>query len=253
MRSGVWVAVAALLLSFISSADARTSEWRPFSVHDRQGAVEATLTYEAAPGLVGILVYRHVTLVVRRAGILAIRYEIRSGVLGNQPGGLLYETPAPRLRLVDVWGDSVPEAMVEYSSGGQGCCWITDIGILVGGHGHLLTHTFETLGVDSQRYQGQFQFVTQDERFVCIFSACPDSTFPIQVFAIDPTGRRFIDVTRTRGQAIEAQAGELIATPSPKREPFPSSDLQPMNSGLPSGQTRQKQRQRRGNGRQQNG
>jgi hypothetical protein len=171
--------------------------------------VEATLSYEAKRnGIVaGVGAYRNASLFVRRGGQLLIAVQISGGLQGDRPGGLLGSgTPPPKLTLEEVWGSREPEAVVEFNTGGQGCCEIVDVG-LIDSHtrGRVLSRNFGA-GWRGQRYKGRFEFVSWDYRFFCTFTSCAYSTLPLQIFAIDAAGRSFADVTRTRRQAIEAQA-----------------------------------------------
>jgi hypothetical protein len=61
-----------------------------------------------------------------------------------------------------------------------------------------------------QRRDGIFYFVSRDQRFFCVFTDCASSTTPIQVFAIDKPGHRFVDVSRTRPGLITADATALF-------------------------------------------
>jgi hypothetical protein len=108
---------------------------------------------------------------------------------------------------MNVWGGGEPEALVSYSSGGQGCCSMTAIAI-PSGSPHILLHNFGQ-GWRGQRRGGGFQFVSSDGRFSCAFTSCATSILPLKVLKLDSTGRRLLDVTRTRRQAIEEQAGVI--------------------------------------------
>ena len=121
-----WAALVCAILAFSASAGS-AAEARRVVVRKRSGMVEASLSYQAAPvaGMPGIG-YRRMRLLVRRAGRLAIDFGIRV------PGGVLLGTPPPQLTLENVWGDQGPEVLVGFNTGGQGCCEIADVGLIVG-------------------------------------------------------------------------------------------------------------------------
>jgi hypothetical protein len=52
---------------------------------------------------------------------------------------------------------------------------------------------------------------------MCAFTDCADSGEPIRVLGVDAAGRRFVDVTKRRRDAVERDAAQLWA--SYRREP----------------------------------
>lgn len=204
------VVFAASALALPSRATA-TVAWKHAAINERSGQINAALHYETTAGHGSPSgIYRRVKLVVRRAGRVLIDYQIRGGRLGTQPGGVLGITGRPHLtlKLESVWGDSLPEAVVNVFDGGQICCWIAYVGLITRHSGRVVSHEF---GVDwhGQRYHGRFEFVSHDKRFSCAFASCAASVLPVEIFAIGREGTRFVNITRMRRQAVETQAAVI--------------------------------------------
>jgi hypothetical protein len=211
MIGRVSVVLAFLALLLVGGADGSAS-WERVSVTRHAGTVGATLSYDRRRTEVGHLRatdYRRVRLVVRRAGKVVIDSPLRAPIQGVRT--------TLELTLRDVWGNAGPEAVVRASSCGNRCGEQLVVGLIgSGGHGRILLRDFggglpgrDTAWV-GQRRDGIFYFVSRDQRFFCVFTDCASSTTPIQVFAIDRSGDRFVDVSRTRPDLITADATDLL-------------------------------------------
>jgi hypothetical protein len=191
--------IACLALLAAGSASAGDG-WKSVTVERQQGKIDATLSYETRPDFTG-LKYRRMRLVVHRAGKLVIDWLFQAG-----------QESQVTLTLRNVWGDSQPEALVEINTGGNTCCVDLAVGLTGGGtqRGRLLMQGgFAFGGWDGQWHDGTFDFISTDYRFYCAFTSCAGTSTPIQIFAIDTEGDRFIDVTRSRPDLIKADALSL--------------------------------------------
>jgi hypothetical protein len=122
------------------------------------------------------------------------------------------------LTLRNVWGSAEPEALVETASCGNRCGVQLHVALSRDGGGRVLFHDFGSLWAgpraawDGQWRRGRFYFISSDRRFLCTFTSCAGSSVPPQVFAIDATGRGFVDVTRSRPDLVAASAKNLWHT-----------------------------------------
>ena len=140
-------------------------------------------------------------LVVRRAEKLVIDSPFRAG-----------QEARVTLTLRNVWGDSEPEALIDINTGGNTCCVDLAVGLTGGGtrRGRLLMKGgFAFGGWNGQWHDGTFDFISTDYRFYCAFTSCAGTPTPIQIFAIDAKGDRFVNVTRSRPDLIKADALSL--------------------------------------------
>ena len=192
MTARALAVLAALALAAQSSTSA-SGGWRHVTVKRQSGRIEATLSYEARAV---DQKYRRMTLVVRRSGTMVIDWLFQAG----------YEAGVA-LTLRNVWGNGDPEALVEIQTGGQICCAKIGVARVGGGQGgRVIFHDFGN-GWGGSRHEGTFDFVSSDTGFFCYFSDCASSSDgPIQIFAIDRAGSRFLDVTRSRPDLIAADA-----------------------------------------------
>jgi hypothetical protein len=203
----VAIVLAFLVLLLAGEADG-SAGWERVSVTRRAGTVEATLSYDRRRTEVGLLPatdYRRVRLVVRRSGKAVIDSPLRAPIHGVQT--------TLELTLRDVWGNAGPQAVVRASFCGNRCGEQVVVGLIdSGGRGRVLLHDFggglpgRDAAWGGQRRDGIFYFVSSDQRFFCVFTDCASSTTPIQVYAIDKSGRRFVDVSRTRPDLITVDA-----------------------------------------------
>ena len=191
-RALIALALAAVLLG--SSGASASDGWKRVTIERQQGRIAATLSYETN----AVDQYRQMTLVVRRSGTLVVDWLFPAG----------YQNGGVKLTLRNVWGDSDPEAIVQILSGGQSpCCTRIGVAVVDGAGGRVVLQ--DVGGWRGEWHDGTFYFVSDDERFFCVFSDCASSSGgPIQIFVIDPAGRRFVDVTRSRPDLIAADAAE---------------------------------------------
>lgn len=200
-----------IALGGVATASGGTG-WKHGSITRRAGTIEATLSYDRMSGASGSLPetdYRNVALVLRRDGKTVLHQRLPSPTQGVQTTlGLL---------LRNVWGSVEPEALVRTSSCGNRCGEQLAVALVIGSNGRLLLHGFDGgwPGANSawqgQRSDGTFYFISRDQRFFCEFTDCASSTTPIQVFGIDRSGHRFVDVSRTRGNLVNHDAAGLLA------------------------------------------
>lgn len=202
---GSFVLVAFVLLVGGASA---SGGWKHVTIQRKKGRIVATLSYDmrAISDGIGNTNIRRIRLVVGRAGKTVIDSRLRGGEI----------TLALTLR--NVWGDAEREALVDISSCGNRCSDSLHVGLVDGpAAGRVLLHGFGAFwpaprtAWHVQRHDGRFYFISRDQRFFCFFTDCASSTAPIQIFAIDESGRGFADVTRSRPDLIAADARRLWA------------------------------------------
>lgn len=179
--------------------------WKHVVVTRTSGDVSATLAYEMHQGVLGFATgqLRHATLLVRRRGVLVIDRRLDTSWAGHAS-----------LVLRNVWGDPEPEALAELTGCGNRCGYALYVGIAA-----TRVALFHNFGVEipkgnapgwtGQRRGDVFEFVTDDSRFFCEFADCASSTMPVQVLAVSTTGRRFVDVSRTRTDLLVPDARSL--------------------------------------------
>jgi hypothetical protein len=201
------LSVLAAFVLLVGSASA-SGGWRHVTIQRKKGTIEATLSYDTrgVRGLTGNADIRRTRLVVRRAGKTMIDSPL--------PGGEIILT----LTLRNVWGDAEPEALVDISSCGNRCSDSLRVALVDRpAAGRVLLHDFGAFwpgphtAWDVQRHDGRFDFISRDQRFFCFFTDCASSTTPIQIFAIEKSGRGFADVTLSRPDLIAADAKGLWA------------------------------------------
>jgi hypothetical protein len=205
-RIGIVLVLVAALVTLASGRAAASGSWKHVAITRHQGSIDATLSYDTRTvrGYLATIESRHITLVVRLAGKVVIDAHLRDGIQGIQS--------ELNLRLRNVWGGSEPEALVDVASCGNRCGVQLDVGLVgLGETGRVLFHDFNggwpgPRAWRGQWHDGRFEFVSLDQRFFCSFSNCADSGVPVQVFALAHSGRRFVDVTRSRPDLIEANA-----------------------------------------------
>ena len=212
-RGSVLLAALALLASGSASA---SGGWKHVRIDRHQGAIRATLSfsYETRPSRSGVLgrimliyEYRQVTLLVRRAGKIVI-----NDIWQGNPFGGQFTMPLPAgfaLTLRNVWGNVEPEALVTLWTGGNRCCDLLEVGLFASrDRGRVLFQSFplQTGVPEGNWYDGRFDFYSEDLRFICRFTVCADSSAPIQIFAINKEGTKFVDVTRSRPDLVRSDA-----------------------------------------------
>ena len=170
--------------------------WKRVTIERQQGAIHASLSFEAR-GRYGLAEYRRVALVVRRAGAVVVDdRRSRAPTSGSVTG----------LRMRNVWGDRAPEALVTIWTGGNACCTQIRVALVRAGAGGRVAVREFPFNWRVDRHHGRYDFVTSDHRFRCAFTACAGSSKPVQVFTIDRSGKRFVDVTRSRRDLVAASA-----------------------------------------------
>ena len=207
--------VGVSLLATSGGGSAATG-WKDVQVTRQQGQIAATLSYSyevrpSGPGWFGRLMptytYRDVRLVVRWAGAAVI-----NDLWDGNPFKRRFTLTIPAgfaLTLRDVWRSGQPEALVTMWTGGNRCCDLLEVGLVTGvRRGRVLFQSFPMVSGVPQGswHDGTYDFVSEDLRFMCAFTACAGSSDPIEIFAIDKAGRHFADVTRSRPDLVEADA-----------------------------------------------
>src|SRR6185437_9517860 len=109
MRRATPIAIAITAVALVGSSSAeraRAASWKHVTVDQRSGPVVATLSYERREQADGVAL-RDVSLAVRGSGTAPVHHTIANGV---------FDHPSLDLTLRNVWGDSVPEAVLDVSS-----------------------------------------------------------------------------------------------------------------------------------------
>jgi hypothetical protein len=148
---------------------------------------------------------REISLTVRHAGTTTMVRRIPGALAGYTDNSL-------ELTLRNVWGDAAPEALVDIASCVNRCGEQLYVALRPGRNWRMLIHDFGGFwpgahaAWSGQWHQGRFEFLSYDLRFFCHFTSCAGTWGPPQVWAIDKSGRGFMDVTRTRRDLVGSDA-----------------------------------------------
>lgn len=194
--------VVALVL--VSAGGASTRAWKYVSIVREDSDIRVVLSYErnTNPTSQVAPLNRDGRLVVWRQDrrILDVAYPVPA-----------FSSGPISLTLRNVWGDPLPEALVQADTGGNRCCLELGVAIIpTSGASRLLIHDFPGYaGWKGMWHDGRYQFVTADNRFDCAFTSCADASQPIRIYAIRKDGRGFADVTASRPDLIRKDAASL--------------------------------------------
>jgi hypothetical protein len=171
------------------------------TVAKHAGPVSAVMTIQRRTRGTGFYDYRRLRLVVRVSGKTVVDRLLCANLRCSI--GSHHE-----LGLANVWGGPLHEVVLNVFTGGAHCCFESLIALVDGPYrGRLLDKLWGDPGYEGQRVDGQYQFVTADDRFAYEFTAFAASGLPVQVLRIDQHGR-FQDVTRSRLELLRSDARE---------------------------------------------
>ena len=184
-----------------AGAAAAPAPWKTVTVTRRSGEVKAVMTIERRLSSYGIPDSRDLRLTVTVAGKTVFARmlctPIRCGLATQQ-----------LLSLHHLWGDSLPEAVLDYYTGGAHCCFATLVVLPDGPHpGRLLVHDWGDPGYAITTRDGKVYLVSADDRFAYAFTSFAASGLPVQVWTIDRDGA-FADVTQTRLDLVRKDAAQ---------------------------------------------
>jgi hypothetical protein len=112
------------------------------------------------------------------------------------------------LSLQNVYDGPLREPVVSIFTGGAHCCFETLIALVDGPHrGRLIDKNWGDPGYEGQLHDGQYEFITNDDRFAYKFTSFAASGLPAQVWTIDPSGT-LVDITKTRLDLVRDDAKE---------------------------------------------
>ncbi len=165
---------------------------KPGSVSAKLDGVSATLTYVRAGGGDAIKEYRNMLLTVRASGRTTLRrLPIRGAAKQAQ-------SMRPRLRVVEVTGDGVPDVVIDVFTGGAHCCSVSAIvpsttkswgpAIVKNWADH--SYSLKDVGGASTP-----EFVTDDARFTAAYGSYAASASPIRIYSME--GGKLRVVTRS--------------------------------------------------------
>jgi hypothetical protein len=173
------------------------------SEHASGGNVSATFTYrhdvknEVSP-------YSAAHLMISRGGRTLHNAFVHSDFCGS------YCWPADTrsLQVADVEGDGEPDVLLDLYSGGDHCCYLTQLfrySTTTASYS-IVEHVWGDPGYKLKRLDrsGPIEFVSADDRFAYAFAAYAFSGLPIEIFRVN--NGAFIDVTRTYPTLITADA-----------------------------------------------
>jgi hypothetical protein len=191
--------LAAIPVGTAAAAAPKASPWKPVTVERHRGSVTATLTFERRKEGYGAYDFRDMHLLVKNgtAKVLdrGMCSESRCAVASQHV-----------LSLKNVWGDSVPEVILDTYTGGAHCCFESSIVLTDGGHaGRTISHLWGDPGYKLISHAGAVAFRTADDRFAYEFTSFAGSGLPIQIDQIGANGR-MNDITGTRPDLITADA-----------------------------------------------
>ena len=182
-----------------AAAAAAPAPWVPVVVQKHSGAVEALLTVERQRASYGVYDFRHLHLRVTLGG----KTVFDRGLCSAQTCGLGTQRT---LSLRNVWGDSVPEVLLDSYSGGAHCCFGTTVVFLDGPPaGRTVFRLWGDPGYRLVGRRGTTAFLSADDRFAYEFTSFAGSGLPLEVLTLD-RGGAFQNVTRSWPDLIRADA-----------------------------------------------
>jgi hypothetical protein len=197
IRALLTAAIAAACL--VGGAQAAPVPWKTVTITRQAGPISAVLTVQRQKQQYGGYISRNAELVVKNGGKTVFSKPIcapeRCGQAATQA-----------LKLENVYGGSLDEAVVSIFTGGAHCCF-EDLIILVDGPhaGKLVARNWGDPAFYGQRHDGTFEFVSADDRFAYEFTSYAGSGMPVQVWSLDPAGH-FVDVTKSRLDLVRSDA-----------------------------------------------
>ncbi len=182
-----------------AAAAAPPGRWVPVVVHKESGRVDAVLTVERQRSSFGVFDYRDLHLRVALDG----KTVFDQGLCNENDCGIATQHT---LTLGNVWGDAVPEVLLDTYSGGAHCCFGTYVVFLDGSRaGHALFHLWGDPGYRLERRGGTVEFVSADDRFAYEFTSFAGSGLPLEVLTLDANGA-FENVTKSQPALLRADA-----------------------------------------------
>ncbi len=147
MRLLALAAIAAVIVAAPAGA-ATPSAWKQVVQHKSRAGVDATLSFQERKESYGAYSFRDMQLVVKNAGKTVYDHDLcsldRCGIASKHI-----------LSLQNVWGGSLPEAVVDFYTGGAHCCFEALIVLVDGAHpGRAVFHDFGDPGYEFQRDDG---------------------------------------------------------------------------------------------------
>jgi len=192
--------LAAAALAGGAGAATPPAAWTTVTTERQAGPVTAVLSIDRRLGKFGSYDYRKLTLVVKNGGKTVFSRSTLCTPERCSPGS------QHTLKLQNVWGSSLDEAVVSLYTGGAHCCFQNLIVLPDGARpGRLLFHDWGDPGYRGQAHDGGFDFISADDRFAYAFTSFAGSGLPVQVWTIDPAGK-FIDVTASRLDLVRSDA-----------------------------------------------
>jgi len=171
------------------------------TVSKHAGPVSATMTFQRRTRGSGFNDFRRLRLVVRVGGKTVVDRLLCEN-LRCSPGS------HHDLALQNVYDGPLREPVLGVFTGGAHCCFETLIALVDGPHrGRLIDKNWGDPGYEGQLHDGQYEFITNDDRFAYAFTSFAASGMPAQVFTIDPAGK-LVDITRTRLDLVRKDAKE---------------------------------------------
>jgi len=112
------------------------------------------------------------------------------------------------LALQNVYDGPRREAVVNVFTGGAHCCFETLVALVDGpARGRLIDKDWGDPGYEGQVRDGQYEFITNDDRFAYEFTSFAASGMPLQAWTIDRSGD-LVDVTKARLELVRRDAKE---------------------------------------------
>ncbi len=191
-------AIAAVIVAAPAGA-ATPSAWKQVVQHKSRAGIDATLSFQQRKESYGAYSFRDMQLVVKNGAKTIYDHDLcsldRCGIASKHI-----------LSLQNVWGGSLPEAVVDFYTGGAHCCFEALIVLVDGAHpGRAVFHDFGDPGYEFQRDDGGTLILSGDDRFAYAFTAFAGSGLPIQLWTINANGV-LTNVTRTRPDLIKKDA-----------------------------------------------
>jgi hypothetical protein len=193
------LAALAAVVTAAPAGAATPSPWKQIVQHKSRAGIDATLSFQERKETYGAYSFRDMQLVVKNGGKTVYDHDLcsldRCGIASKHT-----------LSLQNVWGGTLPEAVVDFYTGGAHCCFEALIVLVDGPHpGRAVFHNFGDPGYEFQRVEGNTSILSADDRFAYAFTAFAGSGLPLQIWTINANGV-LTNITRTRPDLIKKDA-----------------------------------------------
>jgi hypothetical protein len=185
------IAIAAAVLMVVAQASAATPAKR---LTAKSAGVRATVTWRNGTGPF----VKNVRVRIVRDGVKRLDQQLRK----------VYDLPV-KLRVRDLDGNSEPEVLADFYTGGAHCCWYSLIYGYAHGHYTSLKQQWgdQQYGLADLDHDGTLELRSADDRFAYEFTAYAGSAFPVQIWSY--RSGKLVDTTRKYRSAVKRDLAGL--------------------------------------------